>query len=150
RAARGGGRRGGLRAGDGDQPGADPGDQSAILPLDDGDPPAMGAVRGSFGRADRDLRRDGCNRRTGRAFRSGGARRGRGLVMRAPGRGLVALLGLLLTAAAPTPDAPVAPVYPDVRPGAVFRFPADHGAHPAFRTEWWYVTGWLRTKDGRD
>jgi predicted secreted hydrolase len=23
-------------------------------------------------------------------------------------------------------------------------FPADHGAHPDTRTEWWYVTGWLR------
>lgn len=22
-----------------------------------------------------------------------------------------------------------------------FRFPADHGPHPGFRTEWWYVTG---------
>ncbi len=31
-----------------------------------------------------------------------------------------------------------------VRPGVALRFPADHGAHPAFRTEWWYVTGWLR------
>lgn len=25
-----------------------------------------------------------------------------------------------------------------VRP---FRFPADHGPHPSFRTEWWYITG---------
>ena len=24
-----------------------------------------------------------------------------------------------------------------------FRFPADHAAHPAFRTEWWYYTGHL-------
>jgi hypothetical protein len=24
-----------------------------------------------------------------------------------------------------------------------FTFPADHGAHPAFRTEWWYFTGTL-------
>lgn len=22
-------------------------------------------------------------------------------------------------------------------------FPSDHGAHPEFRTEWWYATGWL-------
>jgi predicted secreted hydrolase len=22
-------------------------------------------------------------------------------------------------------------------------FPRDHGAHPGFRTEWWYLTGWL-------
>ncbi|WP_380787097.1 lipocalin-like domain-containing protein [Sphingomonas sp. R86521] len=40
--------------------------------------------------------------------------------------------------------------YPVVRPGIVLRFPADHGAHPAFRTEWWYVTGWLRTDAGKD
>src|SRR5262249_48888122 len=25
-------------------------------------------------------------------------------------------------------------------------FPRDHGAHPEFRSEWWYLTGWL---DGR-
>ena len=42
-----------------------------------------------------------------------------------------------------------APVYPVVRPGAALRFPADHGAHPQFRTEWWYVTGWLDAGDGR-
>jgi len=40
--------------------------------------------------------------------------------------------------------------YPAVRPGAALAFPRDHGAHPAFRTEWWYVTGWLRAEDGRD
>ena len=33
--------------------------------------------------------------------------------------------------------------YPAVRPNPKFRFPRDHGAHPDFRTEWWYVTGWL-------
>lgn len=38
--------------------------------------------------------------------------------------------------------------YPEVAPGRVFRFPADHGAHPDYRTEWWYVTGWLQV-DGR-
>ncbi len=26
-------------------------------------------------------------------------------------------------------------------PAAQLRFPRDHGAHPEFRTEWWYVTG---------
>ncbi|MBM3451240.1 MAG: carotenoid 1,2-hydratase [Armatimonadetes bacterium] len=30
-----------------------------------------------------------------------------------------------------------------------FVFPADHGPHPAFRTEWWYFTGNLPTTDGR-
>jgi len=34
-------------------------------------------------------------------------------------------------------------VYPQVTPGKAFVFPRDHGAHPEFRTEWWYVTGWL-------
>ncbi|WP_442680905.1 lipocalin-like domain-containing protein [Sphingomonas sp. ASY06-1R] len=43
-----------------------------------------------------------------------------------------------------------APPYPTVRPGIHLIFPADHGAHPAFRTEWWYVTGWLKGADGRD
>jgi predicted secreted hydrolase len=46
--------------------------------------------------------------------------------------------------------APAAVPYPVVRPGIVLRFPADHGAHPTFRTEWWYVTGWLRTDAGED
>ena len=29
-------------------------------------------------------------------------------------------------------------------PLAQLQFPRDHGAHPAFRTEWWYVTGQAR------
>ena len=30
-----------------------------------------------------------------------------------------------------------------------FSFPADHGPHPEFRTEWWYYTGNLQTVSGR-
>ena len=30
-----------------------------------------------------------------------------------------------------------------------FQFPADHGPHPGFRTEWWYFTGNLATAGGR-
>jgi predicted secreted hydrolase len=30
-----------------------------------------------------------------------------------------------------------------------FSFPADHGPHPEFRTEWWYYTGNLETAAGR-
>jgi predicted secreted hydrolase len=30
-----------------------------------------------------------------------------------------------------------------------FQFPADHGPHPDFRTEWWYYTGNLQTADRR-
>ncbi|HZM36629.1 MAG TPA: lipocalin-like domain-containing protein [Burkholderiales bacterium] len=33
--------------------------------------------------------------------------------------------------------------YPVVVPGKSLEFPRDHGAHPAHRIEWWYVTGWL-------
>lgn len=40
--------------------------------------------------------------------------------------------------------------YATVRPGVPLVFPRDFGSHPAFRTEWWYVTGWLRAADGRD
>jgi predicted secreted hydrolase len=32
--------------------------------------------------------------------------------------------------------------------GASISFPRDHGSHPAFRTEWWYVTGWIDGSDG--
>lgn len=30
-----------------------------------------------------------------------------------------------------------------------FVFPRDHGAHPAYRTEWWYYTGNLTNRTGR-
>lgn len=60
-------------------------------------------------------------------------------------RRIAAIAALLAIGAAP-PGMP----YPKVTPGNVFHFPADHGAHPAFRTEWWYVTGRVRTRDGRD
>ncbi len=35
-----------------------------------------------------------------------------------------------------------------VTPGKTFVFPADHGPHPQFRIEWWYVTANLRDKAG--
>jgi predicted secreted hydrolase len=53
------------------------------------------------------------------------------------------LMAGALMAAAPAP-------YPDVKPGVPLRFPADHGAHPDYRTEWWYVTGWVKGADGRE
>jgi predicted secreted hydrolase len=31
----------------------------------------------------------------------------------------------------------------------IFTFPEDHGPHPEFRNEWWYVTGNLNDDDGR-
>ena len=33
--------------------------------------------------------------------------------------------------------------YAEVIPGRKLHFPRDHGAHPEYRVEWWYVTGWL-------
>lgn len=47
---------------------------------------------------------------------------------------------------APSPAADYAPVIP----GRAWNFPRDHGAHPEFKTEWWYFTGHLRSKDGRN
>ncbi|WP_267386591.1 carotenoid 1,2-hydratase [Sphingomonas sp. GC_Shp_3] len=63
---------------------------------------------------------------------------------------MIRAAALLLAAAAMVAASPTAAPYPVVRPGRAFAFPTDHGAHPAFRTEWWYVTGWLRTKTGND
>ena len=63
----------------------------------------------------------------------------------------VARTGAAFSAAALAPPAlaqsaqsartPIA--YAPVRPETRLRFPRDHGAHPDFRTEWWYLTGWL-------
>ncbi|WP_428424294.1 lipocalin-like domain-containing protein [Methylibium sp.] len=36
-----------------------------------------------------------------------------------------------------------APAAPVVRAGTPITLPRDFGSHPDFRTEWWYVTGWL-------
>jgi predicted secreted hydrolase len=44
-------------------------------------------------------------------------------------------------ALAATPYAPVVA-------GRPISFPRDYGSHPDFRTEWWYLTGWLRTERG--
>jgi predicted secreted hydrolase len=34
--------------------------------------------------------------------------------------------------------------YPAVVPGYRLQFPRDLGSHPAFRSEWWYITGWVQ------
>lgn len=52
---------------------------------------------------------------------------------------------LALPALAAWPAAPAQAV--EVAPRAL-RFPRDAGAHPEFRTEWWYVTGELRASAG--
>ena len=40
--------------------------------------------------------------------------------------------------------------YAQVLPGRDFSFPGDHGAHPGFRIEWWYVTANLADAGGND
>jgi predicted secreted hydrolase len=45
-------------------------------------------------------------------------------------------------------DLVAADEYPRVVPGHLLQFPKDAGAHPAFRSEWWYVTGWIQDARG--
>lgn len=51
----------------------------------------------------------------------------------------VGSIALKHAAAAQPAEAP----YAHPRPGTRLVFPQDEGSHPAFRVEWWYVTGWL-------
>ncbi|HYC09001.1 MAG TPA: lipocalin-like domain-containing protein [Steroidobacteraceae bacterium] len=44
--------------------------------------------------------------------------------------------------------APAAPGFAQALSVRPFIFPRDHGPHPAFRQEWWYVTGNLDAADG--
>ena len=46
------------------------------------------------------------------------------------------------TIAAATAATAATGFYPPVKPRRL-NFPRDHGAHPEYRTEWWYLTGWL-------
>jgi predicted secreted hydrolase len=47
-----------------------------------------------------------------------------------------------------TTNAQPAQAFPQATPGVELRFPRDEGAHPDFRIEWWYVTGWLQDAAG--
>jgi len=40
--------------------------------------------------------------------------------------------------------------YPAVTGDATIEFPRDHGSHPDYRTEWWYVTAVLREHGGAE
>jgi predicted secreted hydrolase len=53
-----------------------------------------------------------------------------------------------LSAAAASPAAAATTDFARVRPGMQIELPRDHGAHPDYRTEWWYATGWLETASG--
>lgn len=57
---------------------------------------------------------------------------------------------LLLALTLPSLRAHAQPKYPAVVAGPALSFPRDHGAHPAFRTEWWYLTGTLRDTAQRE
>lgn len=64
-----------------------------------------------------------------------------------------ALIALCATAGGWRPataarEASSRPRYPAIERPAPLTFPRDHGAHPAYRTEWWYITGWLRDSAG--
>jgi len=59
--------------------------------------------------------------------------------------GTPVILGTSVTPSAPGADRPG---YAPVTIGHDLVFPADHGSHPAFRTEWWYITGWLTARGG--
>lgn len=54
---------------------------------------------------------------------------------------LIALCPLLLAQTTPGVR------FTTARPGKQFTFPRDHGSHPDFRIEWWYITGHLFTAD---
>ncbi|MGV8891477.1 MAG: lipocalin-like domain-containing protein [Burkholderiaceae bacterium] len=58
-------------------------------------------------------------------------------------RTLLLLLLLPNALAAPPQFAAVTPLTAD----NPLTFPHDFGAHPTFKTEWWYATGWLQTPD---
>lgn len=61
------------------------------------------------------------------------------------------MVGLLATVLTPGLAATSihAAEFDTVSPRTTLRFPRDFGAHPGFRTEWWYATGWLQTPDGK-
>jgi predicted secreted hydrolase len=62
-------------------------------------------------------------------------------------RWLPLVTGIALSATV-APNLPEAP-YREALPGYRFSFPRDHFEHPEYRTEWWYYTGNVWSKDGR-
>ena len=68
-------------------------------------------------------------------------------LLRAPILALLSALILCLSTASHVRAA--SPVFTPVVSGQTLNFPRDFGAHPDFRTEWWYATGWLQTPDGK-
>jgi predicted secreted hydrolase len=75
----------------------------------------------------------------------------RGRSAHAGGLAAIAVAGLCVSASPPEtgvlPDTTTAGFAQALEP-RVFVFPRDHGPHPAFRQEWWYVTGNLDAASG--
>ncbi|MEE4889900.1 lipocalin-like domain-containing protein [Pseudomonas alliivorans] len=71
-------------------------------------------------------------------------------------RWLLFMLALLLSACDDKPESAsgfaglgdTANAYTQVTPGRTFSFPQDHGQHPGFRIEWWYITATLKDDKG--
>lgn len=68
--------------------------------------------------------------------------------------GILGALASLAAGAAPPSDPGVLPAedvpgFAEALAPRTFTFPRDHGPHPEFRQEWWYVTGNLDGADGR-
>ncbi|MBX9689776.1 MAG: hypothetical protein K2X27_23910 [Candidatus Obscuribacterales bacterium] len=64
---------------------------------------------------------------------------------------LLALICFLSGAPASFADGiPALKKYAPALPGYKFRFPDDHRSHNNFKTEWWYYTGHLNSKDGKE
>ena len=62
-------------------------------------------------------------------------------------KGSAQSLLMLLLVVSGTPSAADA-VFPNVVPGYSIELPRDEGSHPQFRTEWWYLTGWVESESG--
>src|SRR5262245_49765877 len=69
---------------------------------------------------------------------------------------LIGLATFGTNAETPAPATRLGPLRPQVVPSGfeladaprAFEFPRDHGPHPTFRHEWWYVTGHLDARTG--
>src|SRR6266516_2408618 len=114
--------------------------ESPFVPLGDGAAPALaasGRIRCGDARAG-DIHRDG--------ERAAGDERGG----RAGGEGGLVRFALALALALCPVFARGQGEYPPVRQGVALQFPRDHGSHPQFRSEWWYVTAWLKAAGGKE
>ena len=112
--------------------------EPAVVPLGHGDPLAVARARDPRG-----LGRVRCARWAPR--RAGRAAVAREAVRRGEGRCVGSPRSSWLFAFA---CATLAADYAPVAPGLKLAFPADFGAHPRHRIEWWYVTGHLDTPKG--